>query len=132
MSRLDSLASWARVSPPATEEQIRAVEARFGFRFSDEYRNFLLVTNGMLAHDFVLLFSVDDILERNETNEISTYFPGWVMIGDDSGGRGILVPTNASEGPVYWVDMGSALIEESDRLSDRLTSWLEDRCPIPE
>jgi hypothetical protein len=40
----------------------------------------------------VHLYALEDLLERNVTYEIKTYCPGFMSIGDDSGGRAIMIP----------------------------------------
>jgi len=124
------LDEWSVGTVPAEEQEINSAESRVGLKFSKEYRNFLEVTNGMLAHGYVTLFSTDEISERNETNEISTTFPEWIMIGDDGGNGGILIPVGGEAGPVYLVDMGSVVFDEEYRLDASFSSWLRRRCPM--
>lgn len=56
--------------------------------------------------DYVLLYGAKDIEERNTTYEVQAYVPGWIAIGDDSGGQAILMKLDGSHG-VYFCDHGA-------------------------
>jgi hypothetical protein len=64
------------------------------------------LTNGFLLASGVGLYSVMDLVERNDTFEVHEYCPGFLLIGDDSGGRGILINTDSSSESVYSSDFG--------------------------
>ncbi len=43
-------------------------------------------SGGAMLEDQVQIYATADIEERNHTYEVADYFPGWVAVGDDSGG----------------------------------------------
>ena len=120
---------WARTTAPAPDDAIRRVETELSLRFPDAYVAFLQVTDGLLAHDHLSLYAVEDLVERNGTLEIQTYLPGHLAIGDDSGGRAVVIASGETTGPVYLMDTGSALLETRDVVASSLLEWLEQRCP---
>jgi hypothetical protein len=127
---LDHLDSWADTRPPAAEAAVRLAEVVLGIRLPQQYTALLQVTNGLLAHDHLYLYRVEDLAERNDTLGILECFPGHLAIGDDSGGRAVVISTGETVGPVYLVDMGSVLLEAEDIVGASLGEWLENRCPL--
>lgn len=96
-------------------------------------------TPGLLLPDGTTVYGAEDIAERNETYEVAEYAPGWVLVGDDSGGRGLLMrSTGADFSPaagrdaaeVFLLDLGALTAdvpEEGEFLTDDLIGWLADR-----
>ncbi|QJI39403.1 SMI1/KNR4 family protein [Pseudomonas sp. ADAK2] len=82
--------------------------------------------DGALLNDQVLMYSTDDIVERNQTYEVGINFPEQVLIGDDSGGRLILIDKAISD-VFYLIDsgdpfLGDAVIFHSiDELMDNIS-----------
>ncbi|MBH3376748.1 MULTISPECIES: SMI1/KNR4 family protein [Bacteria] len=86
-------------------------------------------TDGALLNDQVLIYSVGDIEERNQTFEVYKNFKGMIAIGDDSGGRLILIKKNGDKG---FILSGSANVslDYSDRyqsLEELLRSLMDDQ-----
>lgn len=89
--------------------------------------------------DGTTIYSPEDLLERNETFEVAEYSPGWVLVGDDSGGSGYLVrqtgpgfdPAVGRAGAeVFRLDLGALTKEVEDVgefVTDDLIGWLAGR-----
>jgi hypothetical protein len=45
----------------------------------------------LALQDWTTVYGVADLAERNATFETAGYCPGFLLIGDDSGGRGFLL-----------------------------------------
>src|SRR5262245_27821858 len=103
MSIMDrkQLAQMAEIQDAATDQQIAEAENEMGVKFPEEYRRLLTYSDGLFANDIVKLYSIDEIAERNSTYEVAEYLPGYLMIGDDSGGYGIFLDTGSNPSPVY-------------------------------
>ncbi|ANS79632.1 hypothetical protein SGUI_2236 [Serinicoccus hydrothermalis] len=99
----------------------------------------LLDPEGIALPDGTTIYAPEEVDERNETYEVAGYAPGWVLIGDDSGGGGYLVrrpgptfdPATARAGAeVYRMDLG-ALTEDvagqGEFVTDDLVGWLAER-----
>ena len=78
--------------------------------------------------DGLVIYAPDQIAERNEIYEVAIYLPGHLMIGDDSGGRGVLLD---SSGAVWICDMGALDEECREPLAAHLAQWVEQGCPLP-
>ncbi|WP_051304967.1 hypothetical protein [Chitinilyticum litopenaei] len=79
--------------------------------------------------DGLLLYHLDDLIERNDTFEISQYLPGYLLIGDDSGGRGILASCEHPGHPVYICSLGSLAKNDFVLLAATLQQWQASGCP---
>ncbi|MCG8668416.1 MAG: SMI1/KNR4 family protein, partial [Pseudomonadales bacterium] len=64
---------------------IQELEHFFEKKLPKAYVVFLDETNGGTFGD-ILVYSKDDVIERNECYETKEYAPGWIAIGDDGGG----------------------------------------------
>ena len=78
----------------------------------------------------MLLYSTDDLAERNETFEVREYAPGHLAIGDDSGGRSILIGLDGSRA-VYLVDQGSMDPDDFIEISPDFSEWLDQGAELP-
>src|SRR5262249_39707293 len=64
--------------------------------------------------------------ERNNTLEVARYASGYLAVGDDSGGRALLL---SAAGDGVWVDMGSMDPALGEPLSKSFLTWLEAGLP---
>lgn len=72
----------------------------------EQYSKFLLDHPEKFFVERVLLYSVHNLIERNSTFETKAYCPGYLAIGDDSGGRAFVIPFEKWTGSVFVVDQG--------------------------
>jgi hypothetical protein len=86
---------------------------------------------GFPRPDGLLLYGQDDLIGRNDTFEVARYLPGYLLIGDDSGGRGVFVHYVLPAYPVYICDLGVLAEEELVPLAPTLHHWVELNCPFP-
>ena len=94
------------------------------------YAKLLSLINGFLLENGLLIYSTYDAPERNETFEVKKYAPGYFAIGDDSGGRAVVIVLNNEECPVYLVDQGSMAPDDMEKLNSSLESWVDAGCPL--
>jgi len=85
----------------------------------------------VLQTDVIGLYSRDSLPERNETNEMETFLPDHLIIGDDSGDY-VFVMRCSSESPVYIVDHGSLRLDDLQEIAPSFSVWLESGFPLPE
>ncbi|MEU1184927.1 hypothetical protein ABZ464_46415 [Streptomyces sp. NPDC005820] len=85
---------------------------------------------GVLLPNGVSLYGPHVIRERNDTYEVREYAPDWVLVGDDSGGRGLFMRLHGPDrGSVYGLDLGAVEhdIEGSgELLTGDLIGWLAE------
>lgn len=109
---------------------VRLVELQGGFhvQLPDAYVQMFNSADGFSLQNGVILYSSSELVERNKTLEVDKYASAYLAIGDDSGGRSIMLPL-AGKG-VYLVDQGSMDSDEFKRIGMSLTDWITDGCVI--
>jgi hypothetical protein len=68
-----------------------------------------------------ILYSRDALAERNETYETATYCPGHVAIGDDGGGRAIVI--DLVTGSIGIVDHGAMTPDCIEEIAADFATW---------
>ncbi|PSU87753.1 SMI1/KNR4 family protein [Photobacterium kishitanii] len=102
---------------------ILKIEEYFSNKLPKSYIDFILTTDGGIFND-ILLYSSDDLIERNECFETKEYTPGWVTIGDNGGGIAIMLKFNEVNPPVYAVDHGSMDTEDFELIDKSFKTWI--------
>ena len=106
------------------------VEKWVGKPLPPGYRAFLGArTDDFAMGESVLLYGTDSFIERNETYEIKTYCPDYVTIGDDSGGRQLLLSFHS--GALSLVDAGSMNPQDAYEVAPDFEAWLAAGYPLP-
>ncbi|QLI81284.1 hypothetical protein HZU75_06965 [Chitinibacter fontanus] len=68
------------------------------------YLDFLKKYGQYSRDDGLVLYEAEDLCERNLTFETNIYAPGYLLIGDDSGGTGFLL--RVKDGGIYSSGLG--------------------------
>ena len=110
---------------------IAEIENWTGSTLPLEYSRLLISHGGQIIGEQVLFYSAQDIIERNETYEKKKYSPGYLSIGDDSGGRAVVIPLCKDSAPVYLVDHGYMDPDGFLLVSNNLSEWFNAQCPVP-
>ena len=91
------------------------------------------ITPGVLSPDGIVIYGPKVIAERNETFEVSERAPGWVLVGDDSGGAGLLMRASGpgfdpavgrEAAEVFLVELEALGEGDGEFLTDDLIGWL--------
>jgi len=98
---------------PASASEIRAVCDELGLAHHAWLATFWAQRNGAMLNDRVQIYATDFIAERNQTYEVGSNFPEHVSIGDDSGGRLILMPISGDMS-FHLIGAGDPFIEDAD------------------
>lgn len=114
----------------ATEAQIQGAARALGVDLPAYYGEFLRRTNGLGTEGSLVLYAADDLAERNETFEVQEYAPGYLAIGDDSGGQSILIALDGSP-RVFVVDQGSMDPDDFEEVAPDFAEWIERGGPLP-
>jgi hypothetical protein len=88
----------------AAQAAVDRCEQEAGYNLPEDYVALLLISDGLQADGNLSLLEVESIAERNREYEVQDYLPGFVMIGDDSGGNALLM--KQEDTAVYEVGMG--------------------------
>jgi len=73
------------------------------------------------------IYKIEDLAERNKTFEIFDYLPGYLLIGDDSGGKGILVSLDPANQRIYESGLGDLNPNDLNLISDSFQSWIDSK-----
>jgi len=121
----DGIQRLAGLHAGASKSDIQAAEAGLNISFPVNYKLLLEYTDGLLLDSGVSLYSVNDIRERNDTYEVFEYCKGFLLIGDDSGGRGFLISLNNLESKIYGSGLGDLDPSEFVPIATSLQDWVE-------
>ncbi|MEE6262422.1 hypothetical protein [Plantactinospora sonchi] len=69
------------------------------------YQRWLASVTDDVGADWVVMYCLESLLERNTTYEIGTWLPGYLMIGQE-GDRGFFLRCDGGGGPVFRADLG--------------------------
>jgi hypothetical protein len=111
-------------------DSIAALEAWIHQALPAEYSRLLIDQGGKFLGPSVRLYAADEVIERNQTYESQLYCPGFIAIGDDSGGRAIVIGTGDTSGPVFIVDQGAMSPDDFVQLAKSLEQWAEQSYPV--
>ncbi|MCL1853669.1 MAG: SMI1/KNR4 family protein [Peptococcaceae bacterium] len=121
-----------KVYQGAPKESIIALEASMNMAFPEDYKIFLRYSDGLYLENGVSLYSANEIIERNTTYEISDYCEGFLLIGDDSGGRGFLINVQKSGSKVYNSGFGDLNPPDFRTVANSFQEWVENGFVIPD
>lgn len=122
LSKVETLKKYESTS----DNEIKYLEAQLGLIVPDIYKYFLKMTNG-IATNYAVLYGTSELVERNETNEVYEYAPGYICIGDDNGGYVLLMEAKSDALSFRIVDVGYMQPEDNDTILDFL-GWINDGC----
>ena len=116
----------------AKRAAIDALEAWLGAPLPAAYARFLLTHEEGVIGEQVSLYTAAMLMERNQTYETREYCPGYLAIGDDSGGRAVVMPLAADIpfGPLYLVGHGYMSPDGFEPIAQPFEAWLRAGCPV--
>ncbi|WP_211282557.1 hypothetical protein [Streptomyces griseorubiginosus] len=77
-----------------------------------------------MAESGVTVYSSEDVGERNATYEVALYAPGFLLVGDDGGGRGFLVRADDPDSAVFSSGLGDLEPADFEIVSASFPEWL--------
>jgi hypothetical protein len=104
----------------------KEIEIWAGVTLTPGYIELLNSRGGNLIGSSTMIYCADDVIERNETFESKKYCPGFLAIGDDSGGIAFVIALGNDSSPVYAVDQGSMQPEDFTEVSPSIGLWLRN------
>ena len=113
-----------------TMQEIEAFQQALGRTLPAYYWAFLKDWHEDMRGEQVLLYGAESLRERNETYDTQQACPGYVTIGDDSGGRAVMLALDDGDRAVYLVGHGSMQRDDFERVADDFHAWLADGCPV--
>ena len=128
MLACEKLAQLATTRAPTTQEEVARAQQALGGGFPRKYVALLHCSNGLMVPEVasLILYSTEEIEERNTTFEVHTYAASWLLIGDDGGGRGIFLDRSDPDGAVYRLGLGVGDPSYAVLLAPTLADWIEN------
>jgi hypothetical protein len=105
-------------------KEIALVESSMRVQFPVAYKEVLLYSDGALLDSGVTLYRLEDIVERNETYEVGYYCSGYLLIGDDGGGRGFLIALENDDPLVVSSGLGNLDPVDFSPVATTLQEWV--------
>lgn len=78
----------------------------------------------MILNSDICIYDSESIIERNVTYETNMYFPDWIMIGDDGGGKWFYIDKTLRRSPVYVLGSGCPFKEDADEVASSIEEWI--------
>ena len=82
------------------------------------------LTDGLHTDAGVVVYPAGEIAGRNETFDVAGSAPGYVLFGDDSGGRGFLLSVGDTRSQVFSGEMGDLRPEGFRVEAEDFPRWL--------
>ncbi|WP_193317093.1 SMI1/KNR4 family protein [Janthinobacterium sp. FT14W] len=111
-------------------QAIDALQRWLGHALPAHYLGFIEDGHEGMRGEQVLLYGAESLRERNETYDTQQACPGYVTIGDDSGGRAVMLALDGGDRAVYLVGHGSMQRDDFEWVADDFHAWLADGCPL--
>ncbi|MGK5005881.1 SMI1/KNR4 family protein [Janthinobacterium sp. LB2P70] len=111
-------------------QEVEAFQHWLGRALPAYYLRFLQGWQESVRGEQVLLYGAGSLVERNATYDTPLSCPGFIAIGDDSGGRAVMLALDDGDRAVYLVGHGSMQRDDFERLANDFTSWLAADCPL--
>ncbi|MFF4195541.1 SMI1/KNR4 family protein [Nonomuraea sp. NPDC001831] len=116
----------ARVAPRlATPDDVMRARAETAMSLPAPLVALWRVRDGLHTESGVVVYSAGDIGERNATHEVARYAPGFLLVGDDSGGCGFLLRADDPDSAVFSSDLGDLDPAGFDVVAADFASWIE-------
>ncbi|MBT0567593.1 SMI1/KNR4 family protein [Williamsia sp. CHRR-6] len=119
---IDSILNIGASRQPSSQEEISNLERKV--TVPDSLLALYGQTDGFMMPSGVNVYGVSDIIERNTTFELHIYSPGYILIGDDSGGRGFLLNQDEGDSSVYSSDLADLDPSDFEVEADSVEQWL--------
>lgn len=116
-------------APMHDDDVLDAVERWHGAPIASGLREFVAAHGGRAIGE-VRLYAADEWIERNECYETPVYCPGWLALGDDGGGRAIMVHAALTPPTVFVVGHGSMSEADFRRVGEDLALWVAGGCGV--
>jgi hypothetical protein len=125
---------YSDINPPASAGMINEAARLLGVDEDVWVARFWALYNGALLDEQVLIYSTEEIAERNKAYDIDKDFPGQLLVGDDSGGRLVLID-RCAEDKFYLIGSGDPFLDDAEiffSVESLVAYILEDDNELPD
>ena len=115
-------------NPPVRPESLVEFEARSGVRLPDEYKSFLLRSNGgegFIGEAYIMLSPLEELLEMNASYEVEINAPDLFVFGSDGGGEAFAFRLSCGAGSVVMFPWIGVDAESTIEMASSFNQFLE-------
>ncbi|MBD5474360.1 MAG: SMI1/KNR4 family protein [Lachnospiraceae bacterium] len=114
------------------DKEINDFQEKSGFKIPRHFQNFLKQNNGYSFNGGVILYSLDELEEMNESLQVQMYQPDYMAIGDDGGGLIFLMEQEIDADEIFVVDISDYELETAFCKINGFEDWFSGGCLIPQ
>jgi cell wall assembly regulator SMI1 len=126
---IDSIIGRLSSQPGAGEESIDEASSQLNIQLPDDYRQFLLTSNGVKGpigdDSYLVLWSVDELISLNEAYHVDEFAPGLVLIGSDGGDIAYALDSRGGRYDYVQVPFIGMSLDESEVLAENFEEFLQ-------
>jgi hypothetical protein len=115
-------------NPPTNRSAISKFEFESRVKLPDDFALFLQQMNGgdgFIGDAYVILWPVQELLEKNQAYEVADSAPGLLLFGSDGGGEAFAFDTRSLEMPIVAVPFIGMEMEAALPIAPNFNSFLE-------
>jgi hypothetical protein len=116
------------LNPPVEENKVRKVEIELGVTFPNDYIEFISFSNGAegsIGENYLILWSIDEIIELNEVYGVNDFAKGFVLFGSDGGDTAFAFDTRTKDLHIVTVPFIGMDIEEVKTCSNTFNGFFQ-------
>ncbi len=115
---------------PASESAILDFETASGFQLPDDYRQFLLYSNGgegfIGQHAYAMIWPIEQVVSMNEAYQTAEYAPGLLVFGSDGGGEAFAFDVREDYWSVVSVPFVGMDLKVAKSIASTFSEFLEE------
>jgi len=115
------------ITSPATSEEIAKVEKHFGWPLPADYKNFLLLTNGLeggLSDEYLVLWGTTELIELNLAYKVQDFIQNIIIFGSDGAEEAFAFDISNQKSFVVKLPFIGMGYIPNERLADTFESFL--------
>ena len=116
------------LNPSVEENRIKKIETELGVTFPNDYIEFLSYSNGAegsIGENYLILWSIEDIIELNEAYGVNEFVKGLVLFGTDGGETAYAFDTRTNDTQIVAVPFIGMDLEEVKTCSNTFNGFLQ-------
>lgn len=114
--------------PGASEQIVQLAEKDSGVRLPDDYRSFLMRSNGgegFIGKHYLTLWMAQELHQKNTDYQVKEYAPGFFMFGSSGGGDGFAFDMRSTPYRVMQVPFIGMSVDDAFFVADSFSKLLE-------
>jgi hypothetical protein len=125
---LETVASKFEITSGATDSMIEKLDTHFSLEFPNDYKEFLQFTNGLegpTGDNYIVLWSVDEVIQLNRAYHVTEFVPNMIIFGSDGADEAFaLDTTNMTIVNFPFIGMGQI---DSQKIAETFEDFLSSQ-----